>query len=193
MAMKRIPSYLLPFLLLVGVFTSCRQQQSLSESSDSDTLTTASIFDYDIYFDKERFFIKTIESGLKLQTAWALALDRAACDSIRAVAPIWKERHEKGVQKIAEVGTEMQIDIPQEMNRTDTQQILDLATQYSEEFDGRFIKMIIEDYERSIPLFEQAALDANNGDIRLVATAMLPQLYEQLAQARIIAQVSFRN
>jgi len=149
--------------------------------------------DYDIYFYNERFFIKTVESSLKLKTASEVALDRATNDSIRSLASTWKERHEAGIQKITDIGREMNMDLPQEMNRIDAQQIADLVTQYSVEFDNRFIKMIIEDYERCIPLFEQAALDANHGNIRVVAAAILPQLYEQLAQARIIAKVSFKK
>jgi predicted outer membrane protein len=193
--MKTRPSYfdLSPILLLLGVMTGCHPQQSLRPSIPADTVLTSSILDYDIYFDNERFFIKTVESGLKLKIASEVALGRTTSDSIRSLASNWKKSHEAGIQKITDVGREMNMVLPQEMNRMDAQQIADLVTQYSAEFDNRFIKMIIEDYERCIPLFEQAALDATHGNVRRVASALLPQLYEQLAQARIIAKVSFKN
>lgn len=117
----------------------------------------------------------------------------ASSDSIRNLALALKECHTKDVAQIIALGDNMNVAIPAVMNVIDAQQVSDLREEKNTDFDYRFIKMVIEDYERSIPLFEQAVSDANNSEIRNVASSVLPNLYAQLSKARIIERVYFRD
>ncbi|MGJ1266167.1 DUF4142 domain-containing protein [Sphingobacterium spiritivorum] len=173
--------------------SSCQKPTSIKNTTLTDSVVSASILDYNIYFDAERFFIKTVESGLKLKNASEQALQMASSDSIRNLALVLKECHTKDVAQIIALGDNMNVAIPEVMNVIDAQQVSDLKEEKNRDFDYRFIKMVIEDYERSIPLFEQAVSDANNSEIRNVASSVLPNLYAQLSKARIIERIYFRD
>lgn len=188
-------AYLYYILLSAIAFSlsSCQKPTSIKNAPLTDSVVSASILDYNIYFDAERFFIKTVESGLKLKNASEQALQMASSDSIRNLALALKECHTKDVAQIIALGDNMNVAIPAVMNVIDAQQVSDLREEKNTDFDYRFIKMVIEDYERSIPLFEQAVSDANNSEIRNVASSVLPNLYAQLSKARIIERVYFRD
>ncbi|QQT27719.1 DUF4142 domain-containing protein [Sphingobacterium spiritivorum] len=184
------------YILLAAVtwnLSSCQKPTSIKNAPLTDSVVSASILDYNIYFDAERFFIKTVESGLKLKNASEQALQMASSDSIRNLALALKECHTKDVAQIIALGDNLNVAIPAVMNAIDAQQVSDLKEEKNTDFDYRFIKMVIEDYERSIPLFEQAVSDANNSEIRNVASSVLPNLYAQLSKARIIERVYFRD
>ncbi|MGJ1433175.1 DUF4142 domain-containing protein [Sphingobacterium spiritivorum] len=184
------------YILLAAVtwnLSSCQKPTSIKNAPLTDSVVSASILDYNIYFDAERFFIKTVESGLKLKNASEQALRMTSSDSIRNLALALKECHTKDVEQIMALGDNLNVAIPAVMNAIDAQQVSDLKEEKNTDFDYRFIKMVIEDYERSIPLFEQAVSDANNSEIRNVASSVLPNLYAQLSKARIIERVYFRD
>ncbi|MGJ1444934.1 DUF4142 domain-containing protein [Sphingobacterium spiritivorum] len=188
-------AYLYYTLLSAIAFSlsSCQKPTSIKNTPLTDSVVSAAILDYNIYFDAERFFIKTVESGLKLKNASEQALQMASSDSIRNLALVLKECHTKDVAQIIALGDNMNVAIPEVMNVIDAQQVSDLKEEKNRDFDYRFIKMVIEDYERSIPLFEQAVSDANNSEIRNVASSVLPNLYAQLSKARIIERIYFRD
>ncbi|MGJ1385164.1 DUF4142 domain-containing protein [Sphingobacterium spiritivorum] len=190
--MKAYLYYTLLSAIAFGL-SSCHKPTSIKNAPLTDSVVSASILDYNIYFDAERFFIKTVESGLKLKNASEQALQMASSDSIRNLALVLKECHTKDVAQIIALGDNMNVAIPEVMNVIDAQQVSDLREERNRDFDYRFIKMVIEDYERSIPLFEQAVSDANNSEIRNVASSVLPNLYAQLSKARIIERVYFRD
>jgi len=138
--------------------------------------------------DKE-FVMAAARGGLLEVELGKLAMQKAANDAVKKFGERMVVDHGKVNGELARLASDKQITVPQGLDEQQQATVKQLTGMSGAEFDQAYMKLMVEEHQRDIALFEQAAANAGDTDLKSWAARTLPTLREHLKQAREISGI----
>jgi putative membrane protein len=110
--------------------------------------------------------------------------DQGAKPGIHSLANRIVSSHTKADQALRLLASQKNVDLPSRTDIDDHSELADLhARKPGGDFDAAYVKNVIDDHDRMIAMYEAAAHESVDPDIRRYADTMLPALRENRDQA----------
>lgn len=136
----------------------------------------------------ETFVRETAQSGQMEVEMARLGIDRAQDEQVRQFAQTLVNDHTKVNQELKDIATGQRITVPTDAPRTARSHVDELSRLTGQEFDRKFISLMVEGHQKSIQRFEQESRSGRNGAVREFATRTLPTLRDHLSRAQELQQ-----
>ena len=146
----------------------------------------------DISMSDKRFLKNAAEAGHFEVEGSKLALKKSQDPDIIRFAKMMTEDHSQAAMKLKDLATRRGVELPKEPSLLQQAKLKYLETRDGVKFDQSYATNIgVSAHEQAVKLFEDAAEDAQNADIKKFAADTLPVLKKHLEEAkRIDARVN---
>ena len=152
-------------------------------SAGGSTATSGAGGDKVSDFDRN-FMTQAAQGGLLEVEASKLALERAESGAVKQFAQMMVSDHTGANEKLRELAQAKGVALPSELNAEGKAKLDKLAGLKGAGFDRAYAEMLgTEEHRKDVSLFEKAAQDAQDADVKAFAAATLPTLREHLSQA----------
>lgn len=132
-------------------------------------------------------FVNEAASGgmMEVQLGQHVA-DNGQNAKIKAFAQMMVKDHSAANEKLATLAQGKQITLPTTLSGEHAQQAQEMTALKGSALDKAYAKMMVDDHEKDIAKFEQAAQVATDADVKAFAESTLPVLREHLKQAQAL-------
>jgi len=139
----------------------------------------------------DREFVTTAASSDVMEVeASRLALDRAKSEAVRKFAQQMVDDHTKTNQSLASIARESGLTAPMHMNPAHSGDLDRLREMSGRDFDREYaVQVGVAAHQQAVTLFERAARDAINPQLKSFAEQMLPHLRDHLRQSQALAKL----
>ncbi|HEY8100670.1 MAG TPA: DUF4142 domain-containing protein [Burkholderiaceae bacterium] len=117
-----------------------------------------------------------------------LALERTSNDDIKIFAQRMIDDHSEIGQKIEQLCSQKNIELPQDVNPQQSSSMKELLALSGQDFDKRFIEQNVQDHENDIKVFKHYAEKADDADVKALAAKGVKMLTEHLKMAKQISE-----
>ncbi|MGS5087033.1 DUF4142 domain-containing protein [Hydrogenophaga sp. A37] len=158
------------------------------------TLVLALMFGGPAFADKlaegdQEFLEQAAQNGLAEQSASRLALTKARDQRVRDFAQRMVDEHARVDTELQTLARSKDYTPPKEPSMLQKGKELLIANLGDESFDRRYVsQMGVEAHESNVRLFEAAAREARDPDVKAFATKHLPALRDHLETARTLME-----
>ncbi|MDO8540142.1 MAG: DUF4142 domain-containing protein [Opitutaceae bacterium] len=158
---------------------------STTSTYSSDTSMTGRSGDKLSWGDR-RFVTKAAEGGNDEIALAKLATERAANSDVRSFAQKLVDDHENVASELSSIASSKNVKIEKDDDHDRTYKRL--SRKSGSEFDHEFVEHMIDEHEKDIKMFEKAAQDAKDPDVRSFAAKHVDHLRQHLQQAQSLRQ-----
>lgn len=130
-----------------------------------------------------RFVEKAAEGGQSEVALGQLAQDKASNPDVKAFGQTLVQDHQNANSQLMQIAQQKDVKLKEDKSKED-HEYKRLAKASGDQFDREFIKHEVKDHEKDIKMFEKAAKDSKDEDVRNFASQVLPKLREHLAMAQ---------
>ncbi|HBT32165.1 MAG TPA: DUF305 domain-containing protein [Pusillimonas sp.] len=118
-----------------------------------------------------------------------LAQEKGSSKEVKDFAAMMIKDHSKMIEEVSALATEKDYEVPNEPSVMQTAEITALKALSGDAFDAMYINRIgVASHEATVQMFEEAARQAKDPDVKALAAKTLPKLREHLEMARKINQ-----
>jgi putative membrane protein len=94
--------------------------------------------------------------------------------------------HSKANEELKALAAGKNVILPTTMADDEQKHINDMSAMKGADFDKHYVDMMVDDHDKDVKMFEEAAEDAKDPDIRAWASKTLPVLKEHQAAIKAI-------
>jgi len=131
-----------------------------------------------------RFVREAAQSGLAEVRMGQLAMQNAQSEALRSYGQRLVADHTRANEELAQLALQKGAPVPMEMDASDRRMIERLSALSGAEFDRMSQRDAVQAHERDIKLFQRAAQNCKDPELRAFAQKTLPILQEHLAMAQ---------
>lgn len=129
----------------------------------------------------EKFVKAASQQGLGEVQIAALGVKKSARDDVKSLAEKMVADHTAANAELAELAKSKGVMISVVTDPADTKKMKDLEnTDTGKDFDAAFLEQLEDDHQKAISLYEDAAEDSQDAELKAWAAKMLPALREHL-------------
>ncbi len=132
------------------------------------------------------FLVRAADGGLSEVEAGKLGQEKATNAKVKSFASMMVNDHTAANDKVKSLAASRNINLPNAPSAENAKKVEDLSKKSGAEFDREFMKMMVDDHEKTIDLFEKASGNVNDTEIKAFADNTLPKLKEHLESAKQI-------
>jgi putative membrane protein len=137
-------------------------------------------------FGDRRFVTKAADNGqAELQVA-QLAAQRATNPEVKSFAKMLVDDHTKANSELMSIASQKSVKVDTDDTKDRTYNRLNKKS--GSEFDQEFVEHMIDEHEKDIKMFEKAASDAKDSEVRSFASKQVSNLRQHLQQAQSLRQ-----
>jgi putative membrane protein len=175
-------------LLTTAVFASsaCHQQEQRNAKKDSTHAMTESM-DH-ISKSEVNFVTDAGNCNLKQVAINKLAQQNAQYGRIKEYASRLQTSFAKENETLEKASTNSGVSMPQDMDRSASNDLKDMGDKKGKDFDKAYIKMQIHDQQQHMEALDAAAHNMKDTALKQYAIEYLPIAQKNLAEARVILQ-----
>lgn len=133
-----------------------------------------------------RFVTKAADSGQDEVSLAKLAAEKASNAEVKTFAQKLADAHQQVVSELQTLASQKNVNLDHDNDRDRAYKRLSKKT--GAEFDHEFVEHMIDEHEKDIKMFEKAAKDAKDSDIRSFAAKTVDHLRDHLRQAESLRQ-----
>lgn len=169
-------------LLVVYSISSCKNKTP--DPVDQAEKSNEAKFDNKAQEKDAEFVVKAAEVNLEEIILGKLVQQKGGSSHVVALGKMMQEQHQKSMDELTALAKTKMITIP----TTSTENINEAYTKLNKktsgsEFDKAYADMMVDGHEETIRLFEMAATDCQDTDIKSWAASKLPELRVHLDHA----------
>lgn len=140
--------------------------------------------------DDAKFLDSAAQSGLLEIQASQLALKYGGLNQVKDYAGMMLNDHQQMHQQLQALASNKGISLPTEVSDRQRQILADLSKKHDVEFDQQYSTDIaVEAHEDAVELFEDAAENADDTDVKKFAVDTLPRLQAHLSQGQQLREL----
>lgn len=184
---------ILILLIAAGAYCaqSCNPNKSADDSVDqameqneemSDQEGAEEVFE----FDNTEFAVKAAEGSLAEINAAEIAQQKAQDQRVKDFAAMIIEDHTKASEELKSIAENKNIILPNAPGEKHLEKIADLNEATEAEFDKEFMNLMVNDHQKDVDLFEDAAENSEDPEIKAFAAKTLPTLKGHLEEAQTL-------
>ncbi len=133
------------------------------------------------------FVIKAIESGHAEVKFSQLAKIKATDAKVKEFATMMVNDHEAANKKLLEQARGLKVGVVVGLNPDKRRLFMDLGKRSGADFDREYVRIMVEDHEKAVRMFESYSKSGAHEDLRTFAKDTLPHLKKHLKEARGLA------
>jgi putative membrane protein len=175
-----------------GTGTTSRDSGDRSTTSGaarSDTARSAKLARAD-----ESFLKQADQNGLAEVESSKLALTKAQNQQVKAFAQQMVDDHTKANDELKALAQSKGVELPNQPSLAQRAKMKLLEKSDPENFDRRYIEQMgVEAHEDTVELFQKAAREARDADVKSYASTTLPKLQEHLKMAQDLKAVTDKD
>ena len=162
---------------------SANDKKDTTSMSDSkkDTLAGKGVND-----DVADFAVKAANGGMMEVQLGEYASKNATEKSVKSFAAMMVKDHTKANDELKSLAKSKNITLPAAVGSDKTDMMTDLMKKTGGDFDKAYINEMVKDHKNDIDLFQKAADDSKDNDIKAFATKKLPTLKMHLNNVEAI-------
>jgi putative membrane protein len=130
-----------------------------------------------------RFLRNAAQGGLAETQLGELGKSKATKKSVKDLAAMMVTDHGKANEDLKSLASRKGVELPDDIEPGQKMARGKLEKLSGAEFDKEFVQQLITDHKKAIDLFEGAAKDAKDGDVKSFADSTLPTLRGHLQHA----------
>jgi len=138
----------------------------------------------DKVLSKEEFVAKCIDCNLSEKDFAERAVKNADSADVRKFAQRLIDDHEKLNQKALDLAKELKIGVVSGVNKDHKDALAKLLTTSGKEFDRNFVRIMVQNHEKSVKMLEANAKGSKSAEVRKMAADALPVVRAHLEEAR---------
>lgn len=132
-------------------------------------------------------FVDKVSSSGRVEVELAkIAMTRATHEEVRKFAAKLAEDHSKANNDLLIVVSDERIPIPEQPLPEHVKHLQHFAGNQVKDFDKEYMKMMVENHEKSVELFTKASKECKNEKVKKFAEKTLPTIKEHLTMAKKI-------
>lgn len=146
--------------------------------------------------DDAEFMVKAASGGLMEVELGKMAQEKAASQRVKDFGKMMVEDHQKANQELKALAAQKNITLPTAPGEDHQEHINKLAEKSGTEFDEEYMQLMVKDHQEDVDLFEEAAQDAQDADVKAFAAKTLPVLknhHQMAGQIKDVAQENHRS
>lgn len=156
---------------------------SMSGSTGAMNASRTGMSDEKLSWSDKRFVTKAGDNGQAEVQVAQLAAEKASHPDVKSFAQKLVTDHTQANQELMSLASTKRVELDKE-DATKDRAYRRLSAKMGEEFDREFVEHQIDQHESDIKLFEKAAKDAKDAEIRSFASKHVGHLREHLSQAQ---------
>ena len=134
--------------------------------------------------DEEEFVIESAQGALLEVKLGELAQTNGSVQVVKDFGKVMIADHSTGYAELNTLATQKKITIPAGLSKKGQRKYDKLAKKTGHEFDKEYMDYMVEDHDKDIESFEEAADELKDADIKAWAAKTLPMLKQHLALAK---------
>jgi putative membrane protein len=187
--------------LSVACFSACNnpnQQEDSKSSADSLNNMKDTVADPSKSITKDlvikvskgdaRFAVEAASGGLAEVALGELAQQKAENPQVKDFGVMMINDHTKANNEMKALSAKKGISLPATLSDPNQKLKDDLSSKTGKDFDKAYVKDMIEDHKEDIKVFEEAAKNLNDPELKTFATITLPVLRKHLDAIEKIGQ-----
>jgi putative membrane protein len=189
--MKRL-SLMMMFVLSAWMFQACNNaaKTDSKENADSanvtkDTTTTGAT---GIAVDQgdAKFATDAANGGLTEVAAGKVAEQKAVNQKVKDFAAMMVKDHGKANDELMAIAKAKNITLPAAPSEDKQKELSDLSAKSTSDFDKAYVDAMVDGHKKTITLFEDAAKNCKDAELKAFATNTLPTIKGHLAEIEAI-------
>ena len=136
--------------------------------------------------DDNDFAVKAANGGMLEMEVARLAREKARNTEVKEFAAMLMSDHQKANDELKALAGRKNITLPGRLGNDEQKHVDELAKLSGMEFDKKFVDLMVEDHEKDVKLFQEAADDADDADLKAFAAKTLPTLQKHLERITTI-------
>lgn len=133
-----------------------------------------------------KFATTAAQGGMAEVAVGQVASSKAASADVKQFAQRMVTDHTKANQELNQTASKSGVTLPQGVAKEDKAKADRLTRLEGAAFDKAYMKMMVEDHEKTVALFEKEANSGSDPDMKAFAQKTLPTLKEHLEMARSV-------
>lgn len=136
--------------------------------------------------DDAEFAVKAADSGLAEVNASKVAQEKAQDQRVKDFAAMMIGDHTKANEELKALASSKNITLPNAPGEPHVKNVADLNSYTGADFDKEYMDLMVDDHQKAVNLFEDAAEDVEDPDLRAFAAKTLPSLQKHLEHAKTL-------
>jgi putative membrane protein len=132
------------------------------------------------------FAVKAGSGGMMEVQLGELAQTNAQSARVKAFGAMMVRDHSKANKELLMIAANKQIGIPSNLSEEHQRHVEEMKKLKGEDFDEHYMDMMTKDHKEDIDLFEKAAENEKDNDIKAFASKTLPTLRAHLDSAKAV-------
>lgn len=138
--------------------------------------------------DDTEFAVKAANSGLAKVQVGEIAQQKASDQRVKDFAAMMVQGHTQANEELKALAATKNITLPTAPGEDHLESISNLNETSGAEFDKEYMGMMVDDHQKEVDLFEEAAEDSDDAEIRAFASQKLPSLKNHLEDAKTLEE-----
>lgn len=164
---------------------SASTSQNGSEMSSNNESSSSS--SKKLSWGDRRFVTKAADDGMEEVQLAQLAAQQATNPEVKQFAQQMAEQHQQVNSQLMSIAESKNVKIDKD-DETKSREYKRLSKASGSDFDREFVERMVDDHEKDIKLFEKAANNAKDPEIRQFASSTLDHLRQHLTQVQQLQQ-----
>lgn|SRR5690606_6792479 len=136
--------------------------------------------------DDAEFAVKAADSGLAEVNASEVAQQKAQDQRVKDFAAMMIQDHTKANEELKTLAASKNITLPAAPGEDHLEDIADLNSYSGADFDKEYMDLMVNNHQKAVNLFEDAADNAEDAELKAYAAKTLPALQKHLEHAQSI-------
>jgi putative membrane protein len=171
------------FALFQACNNSGANKDSVEAAQDSNDAMNTTMEE-----DDSDFMVKAANGGMMEVEAGNLAVEKAATESVRTFAARMVADHTLAGEELKALAEAKTIALPTELAKDEKDHLNDMGKKTGTEFDKHYVDMMVNDHDKTVSMFEDAAQNAKDPEVRAWAAKTLPTLKEHQALVKALKE-----
>jgi putative membrane protein len=197
--MMKTGKYFIAVLLAGGLFTACKNKQAdstkIAEESNAQKIDSAennssasqhSTMPASVTESDSKFMVEAADGGMAEVQMGEIAGREGVDERVREFGEMMEKDHTKGGDELKKLAKDKNVTLPASISEENMQNKHKLMQKTGKDFDKTYMNMMVEDHEKDIKEFKDAAQNCNDADIKAWAEKTLPVLQKHLDSAKAI-------
>ncbi|MCC9136567.1 DUF4142 domain-containing protein [Pontibacter silvestris] len=192
--MKKIASTALVACAFLFGVASCNQQQgAVDEAQETNEQEFEDTSMEEQKASQSDFMTQAASSNMLEIQAGQLAQEKGQSQQVKGFGQMMVTDHEKATDQLKSLASQKSITLPDSMSQDHKDKLQSLRDKTGSDFDQSFMDLMVNSHQEAVNLFDNAASDLEDPDVKSFASSTLPTLRQHLDQANQIKDSMSNN
>jgi len=183
--MKKFASTGLMLAALLFSAVSCNQKEGAVEEAQE---TNEQKFDdtsmEDTKDDQSEFMTKAASGGMMEVQLGQLAQQNGMSQDVKDFGKMMVDDHTKANEELKALAAQKNITLPDSMAQEQMDHVEELRGKANADFDQAYMSLMVDDHQEDVDLFQEAAQNLQDPDVKAFASKTVPILQQHLDRAK---------